>query len=407
MVDWGLTNGGAGAPGARAGLTAGIGSSSASPANLVDTTMLFAPRSGGVKRYLLAKHRWAAAQGELRHTIVIPGAKPHGRAGGVMAVASPRLPFGDGYRCPTNLGKWARTLIELEPDLIEAGDPYVPGHAALEAGAQTGAATVGFCHCDPAAQAALHFGEWAALPAQKRWARFYARFDLVVAPSRHILQRLADSGVERVRLQPLGVDVDLFHPSRAERLALRRRLGLKPDARLLVFAGRPAREKNLEALLGAIELLDDCHLLLVGAGRDLRAQERVICLDYERDSRQLARLLASCDAFVHANDQEPFGLVVLEALAAGLPVVGPSRGGVAELIDDSVGQRAERATAQGLAEAIEALFARDLGALSAAARARALARHSWDRTFEDLMGIYSELLGRDLRRTVRPRLLDA
>ena len=405
MVDWGLTNGAAGAIGARAAVPVRIGPSPAGPVNLVDTTMLFAPRSGGVKRYLLAKHRWAAGRSELRHTVLIPGAKPHGRSGGVMALASPRLPFGDGYRCPTNLGKWTRALVELEPDLIEAGDPYVPGHAALEAGAQTGAATVGFCHCDPAAQAALHFGEWAALPAQKRWARFYARFDLVVAPSRHILQRLADSGVERVRLQPLGVDVDLFNPSRAERLLLRRRLGLKPGARLLVFAGRPAREKNLEALLGAIELLDDCHLLLVGAGRDLRPQERVICLDYERDSRQLARLLASCDAFVHANDQEPFGLVVLEALAAGLPVVGPSRGGVAELIDDSVGQRAEHATPRGLAEAIEALFARDLAALSAAARARALARHSWDRTFEDLMAIYGELLGRDRCRT--PRLLDA
>ncbi len=125
-------------------------------------------------------------------------------------------------------------------------------------------------------------------------------------------------------------------------------------------------------------------------------QPRVICLDYEHDSGRLARLLASCDAFVHANDQEPFGLVVLEALAAGLPVVGPARGGVAELIDDSVGQKAVHATAAGLAEAIDALFARDLGALSAAARDRALGRHSWDRTFHDLTSVYGELLGRDL-----------
>ena len=374
------------------------------PVHLVDTTMLFAPRSGGIKRYLLAKQAWNRAHFDGLHTLLVPGARTHGAPGGVVTLHAPLLPFGDGYRCPTNLGKWTRTLAGLRPDLIEAGDPYVPGHAALEAALETGAATVGFCHTDPAALAALHFGEWAAQPAQKRWARFFTRFDLVVAPSRHIAARLVESGVRRVRLQPLGVDVDLFHPGRADGAALRRRLGLHADARLLVFAGRPAREKNLDALLGAMAALDDRHhLLLVGAGRDLPLQERVICLDYERDPRQLARLLASCDAFVHANDQEPFGLVVLEAMAAGLPVVGPSQGGISELIDESVGQRAAHATAGGLAEAIDALFARDLCVLSRAARARAVGRHSWDHALRGLMRIYGELLGRDLAGAA-PRL---
>jgi alpha-1,6-mannosyltransferase len=365
--------------------------------HLVDTTMLFAPRSGGVKRYLLAKHQWAQRRDGLLHSIVAPGARTQGRVGGVITLSAPLLPFGDGYRCPTNLGKWTRALANLKPDLIEAADPYVPGHAALDAGVETGAATVGFCHSDPAALAALHFGEWAAQPAQKRWARFYERFDLVIAPSRHIAQRLDESGVGRVRLQPLGVDVEVFTPERAEPVALRRRLELRPQTRLLVFAGRPAREKNLEALLGAVERLgENYRLLLIGAGRDLWPQERVISLDYERDPRQLARLLASCDAFVHANDTEPFGLIVLEAMAAGLPVVGPSRGGVAELIDEDVGQRAHHATAAGLAEAIDALFARDRPALARAARRRALERHSWDGAFEGLARIYAELLGREL-----------
>ncbi len=66
-----------------------------------------------MKRYLLAKHHWAAGRCDLRHTVVIPGAKPHGHAGGVMALAAPPLPFGDGYRCPTNLGKWTRALSSL------------------------------------------------------------------------------------------------------------------------------------------------------------------------------------------------------------------------------------------------------------------------------------------------------
>jgi alpha-1,6-mannosyltransferase len=363
--------------------------------HLIDTTMLFAPRSGGVKRYLMAKRAWLAQRRpDLQHTLVVPGRATRASVDGMVTISAPLIPFGDGYRIPASLRKWTRILAHLRPSLIEAGDAYVPGHAALDAAAAVGAATVGFCHSDPAALAALHFGEWAAAPAQKRCAKFYSRFDMIVAPSQYIAARLAESGVQRVAVQPLGVDIDIFHPSRADRDLVRSDLGLSPQTRLLVFAGRPAREKNLETLVEAVEKLGgDYRLLLIAAGANLKPHPQTICLDYVRDSKQLARLLASCDAFVHANDQEPFGLIVLEAMAAGLPVVGPSTGGVSELIDDSVGQRAIDATPAGMAEAIEALFARDLEALSKAARRRAEERHSWDRTFGGLMDIYGGLLG--------------
>ena len=366
--------------------------------HLLDTTMLFAPKSGGVKRYLLAKRAWLArAHPDLRHTLVTPGPRTRATAEGVVSIRAPLIPFGDGYRIPASLRKWTRIIAHLKPSLIEAGDAYVPGHAALEAAEATGAATVGFCHSDPAALAALHFGEWAAAPAQKRWAKFFSRFDRVIAPSAYIAQRLAESGVPRVAVQPLGVDTDIFHPMRADREVVRSDLGLDSDTRLLVFAGRPAREKNLETLVEAVEALGPRYrLMLIAAGANLRPHPQVIGLNYVRDSKQLARLIASCDAFVHANDQEPFGLIALEALAAGLPVVGPSTGGVSELIDEEVGQRAQEATAAGMAEAIDALFARDLHAISRAARQRAEERHTWDRAFQGLMRTYGEVLGADL-----------
>jgi alpha-1,6-mannosyltransferase len=366
--------------------------------HLLDTTMLFAPKSGGVKRYLLAKRAWLArTRPDLRHTLVTPGPRTRATADGVVSIAAPLIPFGDGYRIPASLRKWTRIIAHLRPSLIEAGDAYVPGHAALEAAEAIGAAAIGFCHSDPAALAALHFGEWAAAPAQKRWAKFFSRFDRVIAPSAYIAQRLAESGVHQVAVQPLGVDTDIFHPMRADREVVRRDLDLPSDARLLVFAGRPAREKNLETLVEAVEALGPRYrLMLIAAGANLRPHPQVIGLGYVRDSKQLARLIASCDAFVHANDQEPFGLIVLEALAAGLPVVGPSTGGVSELIDEAVGQRAHEASAAGMAEAIDALFARDLHALSRAARRRAEERHTWDRAFQGLMKTYGEVLGADL-----------
>ncbi len=367
--------------------------------HLVDTTMLFAPRSGGVKRYLTAKGAWLRAHRPgVRHTLVVPGDETR-RSQGVMTIAAARLPFGDGYRWPASARKWTDHLVALRPDVIEAGDPYGPGHAALEAGERLGAPVVGFCHSDPAALAALHLGEWAEPPVRRRWARLFRRFDRVVAPSRHIAERLAFAGVQGVTVLPLGVDVRLFHPGRADREGLRRELGLSAATRLLVFAGRAAREKNIEVLLEAAEKLGPAyHLLLVGAGALAKPQGNATFLDYVGDAREVARLLASCDAFVHANDREPFGLVALEAMACGLPMVGVASGGIGELVDREVGELAMHATPEAMAEAIEALFQRDLGEIAAAARRRAETRHSWDATFEALFSLYGELSGAPARR---------
>jgi len=362
--------------------------------HLIDTTMMYAPRSGGVKRYLNAKRAWLERRRpDIRHTLVVPGATNGLESPGVLTLAAARLPFGDGYRMPASLTKWEVALTALQPDVIEAGDVFVPGHAALEAGQATGCPVVGFCHTDAAALAALHFGDWAEAPTLNFWATAYQRFDQVIAPSRHMAARLAEAGVDQVTVQALGVDTDLFHPGRGDPARLRKRLGLSAHTRLLVFAGRAAREKNIESMVAAVERLGEPYrLLLIGAGKDVRYSPWVICLDYERDPVKLAGLIASCDATLHANENEPFGLVVLEALAAGLPVVGPSLGGVSELIDETVGQRAFSVDPTGLAEAVEALFARDMAALSAAARRRAEARHSWDTTFEALTRIYGDLI---------------
>jgi alpha-1,6-mannosyltransferase len=362
--------------------------------HLIDTTMMYAPKSGGVKRYLMAKRAWLAKRRpDVRHTLVVPGARTEGRADRHVSVAATRLPFGNGYRMPASLTKWETVLRLLEPDIIEAGDVFVPGHAALYAGEALGVPVVGFCHTDAAALAAQHFGEWAEAPTINFWAQAYQRFDHVVAPSRHMASRLAEAGVTRMSVQQLGVDTELFHPARGDRERLRRRLGLSPDTRLLVFAGRPAREKNIDSMVAAVERLGDPYrLLLVGAGKDVAYSPRVVCMDFERDPARLAAVLASCDAALHANENEIFGLFILEAMAAGLPVVGSRHGGVGELIDDIVGQPAWNVEPQGLAEAIEALFARDVSEVSRAARRRAESRHGWDATFEALARLYGGLI---------------
>ncbi|MDR3510385.1 MAG: glycosyltransferase family 1 protein [Caulobacteraceae bacterium] len=365
-------------------------------ARLVDTTMLYAPRSGGVKRYLSAKRAWLAIhRPQVRHSLVVPGAADGYDGAGLWSIYTAPLPFGDGYRWPASKTAWMKRLIRRRPTVIEAGDPYTPGLAALRAGDKLGVPVVGFCHTDLAALAALHFGEWAEKPVRRRWARIYNQFDQVLAPSRYIADRLGEAGVDGAIALTLGVDVATFNPLRADRDALRRQLGLTPDRRLLVFAGRPAREKKIDVLVEAAGQLGDPYtLLLVGAGPGaLATAPNVVCLPYEKEPAGLARLLASCDAFVHANDAEPFGLITLEAMACGLPVVGVASGGLAETVDEQVGVLAARSAVGPFAEAIEALFARDLAAVGAEARVRAVTRHGWDRVFGRLTEIYAGLTG--------------
>ena len=63
--------------------------------HLIDTTMMYAPRSGGVKRYLMAKRAWLTRRRpDVRHTLVVPGAKTQAEADGLVTVAATRLPFG-------------------------------------------------------------------------------------------------------------------------------------------------------------------------------------------------------------------------------------------------------------------------------------------------------------------------
>ncbi len=135
------------------------------------------------------------------------------------------------------------------------------------------------------------------------------------------------------------------------------------------------------------------HLILVGGGGAAppRAAHTTV-IPFQRDQRVLAGLIASCDLLVHPGDCETFGLVVLEAMACGLPVVGTSAGGVAELVDEATGILVPPNSVTGLCEGIAALYGRDRGALAANARRKALAGYDWNRIMPQLLRRYAGLL---------------
>src|SRR5260370_1905300 len=114
--------------------------------HLVDTTLFYSPTSGGVKRYLTAKHAWLAAQGSWEHTIVVRGREAKFQRGGLCSLSGCPVPATFNYRLPLNPRRWTRVLEALEPTLIEAGDAFHPAWCASQVAQRRGIPLVGFYH---------------------------------------------------------------------------------------------------------------------------------------------------------------------------------------------------------------------------------------------------------------------
>lgn len=366
-------------------------SRSAEGPHLLDVSMFWSP-VGGVRRVLTAKHERLRALG-WRHSIIAPGAQGPGMAdcGGLT------LPGSGGQRMVLARGRALRQMAFIAPDLIESADPYTLAWASLAAAEQLRVPAVAFCHSNLPALAARTLGGRGA----ERWARrylvgLYRHFDVVMAPSSGLAQRLQGWGVPRVSVQPLGVDCSVFTPC-ARDAAWRTQLcldhRLDPATRLLVYTGRFAPEKHLQLLADAVALLGRGHALIaIGNGPARPAGDRVLVLPPEHDSRQLARMVASCDAYVHAGDQETFGLGALEAMACGTPVVAAAAAGLGELVAGA-GLLVDRPRAGCWAEAMEASLSGSHTALRRAALLRAQER-DWPRVLAQMTRRYAALIGR-------------
>lgn len=207
---------------------------------------------------------------------------------------------------------------------------------------------------------------------------------------------------ERITLVYNGVDLDRFRPDRLRehRSEVRRRLGLDEGATLLLAVAHNFKLKGLGELIAALGRLTgrtpaDVRLVVVGRGRQgpyrrqarrLGVAERVI---FAGGADDIAPFYGAADAFVHPTWYDPCSLVVLEALAAGLPTLTTRFNGAAELMDGrGAGPvlEAPRPVAR-LAEALETLL--DAGRRADLGRAaRAVAEeHPAQRNFREMLDV--------------------
>ncbi|WP_235041727.1 glycosyltransferase family 4 protein [Vreelandella profundi] len=355
--------------------------------HIADVTMFYAPASGGVRTYLQAKHRVFSHLPQLRTSLLVPGAE-RDSLGDHHTLPALHLPLGQGYRFPLRGRAWRDTLIDLQPDLIEAGDPYVTAWAALAAGQQLGVPVVGFYHSDLPRLMGDRFGRH----VEKRLIRYvtnlYRQFDSVLAPCNAMANRLRDWGVDNVRVQPLGVDLARFNPQQRD-ATFRQTLGIPPDKKLLIFVGRNSREKNIDILLSTMRQLGgDYHLLLMGPGMPHHAASNVTIVNRCCGVHEVAKALASSDALLHAGTRETFGLIAQEAMASGIPVVAARAGALAENVPLGAGILCRPLDPAAMAEACVALFSNDVAASGHHARRHVERHFNWDGVMHSLLEHY-------------------
>jgi glycosyltransferase involved in cell wall biosynthesis/putative flippase GtrA len=242
------------------------------------------------------------------------------------------------YRTPTlSLGwlyggrPWAipgrvvgRALRELDPDVVHVVNPVLMGSLALQYASKRYPTVVSY-HTDVSVYASMYHLGWARPALHEMMRRVYRRADVRLATSEVGAAQLSELGIGDVELWGRGVDLELFKPDR-DGSAMRRRLCPDPDRKLLVYVGRLAREKGCERLLSLAAEGGPYHVALVGDGPDRAHLEQLFAGTQATftgvlQGTDLADAYAAADVFVFPSETDTLGLVLLEALASGVPVV--------------------------------------------------------------------------------------
>ncbi|WP_088204172.1 glycosyltransferase family 1 protein, partial [Sphingobium sp. Z007] len=233
-----------------------------------------------------------------------------------------------------------RDIARFDPDIIHVATPDILGTRAQSFAKALGVPIVASQHT--LFETYLdHYGlGWLRPLAEAHLARFYRRSDHVLVPTDALAADMGRlRGDDAVSVWSRGVDRALFNPARRDP-AWRRAQGIGDNEIAILFFGRLVREKGVAQFLSVTGRLRRQGLpvraLVVGEG-PARGDFGVLAdavMTGHLEGESLARAVASADIFYHPSMTETFGNVVLEAMAAGLPIVAADAPGSRALLDD-------------------------------------------------------------------------
>jgi phosphatidylinositol alpha 1,6-mannosyltransferase len=303
------------------------------------------------------------------------------------------------------MGPVRRLVERFRPDLVHCATEFSIGRMGQTAAARSGLPMVSSYHTDFARYAAAYGAPWLGRAVSAYLGRFHRRSLRVYTPSSVSRGDVLALGAKDVEVWGRGVDAELFHPRRRS-AALRAELGAG-NAFVFLYVGRLAPEKRAEHIVQAFRLAADVlpagriHLVMAGAGpreAELRAAAPpgVTFLGFLDRQNRLPDFYASCDAFVFASVTETLGLVVLEAMASGLPVIAAPAGGVRDhLRNEENGLTFSEGDVGSMARAMAALATEPELTRRLARGARLTAEAlTWEREMDRLDRSYRELCER-------------
>lgn len=375
---------------------------------------VYFPRVNGVSTSIETFRRTLADEGvEVR--LVVPRYADEPDEAGVVRVAGRPVP-GDREDRLVGWRAMHRAVLEAarDCDLIHIQTPFVAHYAGVKAARQLGRPVVATYHT-LFEEYLQHYAPWLPADWLKRQARAFSRrqcnaLDAVIVPSSAMRERLTSYGVSvPPQVLPTGIPMRQF--AAGDGPAFRYRHGILSTRPVALFVGRVAHEKNIGFLLDALSHARRSRpdLLLVVAGEgpampDLKARVKALGLrdavefiGYLDRRSELPGCYAAADVFVFASRTETQGLVLLEAMAAGLPVIALAEMGTTDILAPGRGAISPPAEPQAFGEALADFLNRPSAWRHLRREAPAYAAEWSDAAMAArLAGLYRGLAGREV-----------
>ena len=288
-------------------------------------------------------------------------------------------------------------LKEFEPDVVHAVNPVLLATSAVKAAQKLNIPLVSSYHT----HLPKYLDYYKIYKPAKPLLWWYIRrnhknADVNLVTSKAIKDELEAEGIKRLDIIPRGVDVISRNPDFKDAAMRYRLTDGRPDNKLLVFIGRLAVEKEIHKIIPLLEAREDISLAIIGDGPARSSIEKkfegtnTIFTGFMH-GKELSKAFASGDAFIFPSVSETLGLVILESMASGLPLIAAESGPTNEQVTDGVnGMLYENENLGSMIRAVEVLEDEGkLGDMKRNARDEAMG-YAWDNTSQRLIDFYMD-----------------
>ena len=328
----------------------------------------FPPHIGGVGVHIHTLSKELIKQGHEVYVITYPHKDIKDIDGiHVIGTKGVNIPGLRGAFFAINAKRELKKLVERENiDIIHGHYLFPAGWASVKAGKSTHTKTYVTSHGSDMFE--MYRKQSFMRPLIKKVLK---DADVVLAVSNALREEIINTKIpnirKKVKLHWNAVDVDKFKTTKENEDKFKKELvqefNIAADKPIILFVGNLIKRKNVDLLLEAKKEMDtDAYLVIVGDGpllEQLKAKVEKEHLDnvyFTGSRRDVEDIIPSCDLLVLPSLSESFGLVLIEALACGKPVIGSDVGGIKEIITEDVGLLINPNDSEDLAKAIDRIL---------------------------------------------------